>query len=69
MTPEEKYAPGSFGCHEVLHMTSFFIDSIDEELVEHPSIKANEEWLRLAASALETLHDLYSAIGRQHLRG
>lgn len=61
------YEPGSFGCHEALHMTSFLIDSVDEELVEHPSIKANEEWTRLATVALDALNDLYQAIGQKHL--
>jgi hypothetical protein len=60
------YEPGSHGCHEALHMASFFINSVDDELVEHPAIKANEEWSRLAQVALDALFELYQAIGQQH---
>lgn len=61
------FEPKSFGCHEALHMTSFLIGAVDEELVEHPAITQNEEWLRLAIAAREALATLYNKIGEKHL--
>lgn len=61
------YEPGSFGCHEALHMASYFIDAIDNELVDHPAIKANEEWSKLASAAMDALFQLYQSIGQKHL--
>lgn len=67
MTTQEHFKPGSFGCHEALHMASFFAGVVDEELCEHPAIKAREEWSELAHKAATALADLYQAIGRDHL--
>jgi len=61
------YAPGTYGCHEALHMTSYFASAIEEELCEHRSILANPEWRKLASSAARSLEELYQAIGAQHL--
>jgi len=61
------YPPGSFGCHEALHMVSFFAEAIDREVCQHPAINANPEWGELAQSACEALHDLYQKIGEVHL--
>lgn len=59
-------APGSFYCHEALHMTSFLCSSIDTELCGHPAIAANPEWHRMAMSAHQKLADLYQMIGCAH---
>lgn len=67
MTEEDKFKPGSFGCHEALHMASFLAVTVDRELCEHPSILANPEWLDLAEQAAAALADLYQAIGAKHL--
>jgi len=60
------FEPGSFGCHEVLHMSDFLARSIEEELFLHPSIKDNKEWAKLARKAMKNLHKLYQAIGEEH---
>jgi hypothetical protein len=65
---DPNFAPGSHGCHEALHMTSFLISAIDNELCEHEAIKANKEWRKLAVLAAESLERLYSAIGKDHIR-
>ena len=52
-----------FLSHEVLHMASFLMRSVDAELLEHPAIQANADWLRLAETAHGALFDLYQAIG------
>lgn len=62
----EYFAPGSLGCHEALHMASFFADSVDRELCEHPAIALNPHWSALAAQAAKALADLCQAIGKEH---
>lgn len=64
---DPNFAPGSMGCHEALHMAGYFTGAVDEELCEHPAIKSNPEWRKLAVKAVDALGDLYSAIGRDHL--
>ncbi len=53
----------AFLVHEVLHMSSFLMMSVENELMEHPAIQANEEWSALAAKAHQALFDLYQTIG------
>lgn len=60
-------SPGSFGCHEALHMASFLCNAVDEELSEHEAIKANPEWLALSRKAVDALGELYQKIGAAHL--
>jgi len=61
------YAPGTFGCHEALHMASFLALNVDEALCEHPSIQSRPEWRALAETARVALYDLYQAIGAAHV--
>lgn len=53
--------------HEVLHMTSFLMRSVDVELLEHSAIQGNDEWLALAKNAHQALFDLYQSIGADSL--
>ena len=61
------FGPGSLGCHEALHMASFLCSAVEEELMEHPSIRADAEWSALARTAMNALADLYQKIGAKHL--
>lgn len=61
------FKPGSYGCHEALHMASFFAQAVDTELFEHPAIRANKRWKKLAEKAVDALNDLYQSIGAKHL--
>lgn len=54
--------------HEVMHAVSMCLAIINEHLCEHPVIKANPEWVKLAENAEDALCDLYNAIGQEHLR-
>lgn len=65
--PAVDFAPGTFGCHEALHMASVFADLIGRRLCEHTAIKLNPEWKRLADTAADALADLYQSIGAAHL--
>lgn len=64
---EDKFAPGSFGCHEALHMAAFLMTAVANELSGHDAIKQNAKWLKLADKAHDALFDLYQAIGKEHL--
>lgn len=61
-----KYGPGSFGCHEALHMASYLASAVDEQLHDHPAIAANPKWSALAQRAVEALAELYQVIGAEH---
>lgn len=64
---QDLYRPGTFGCHEALHMAMVLADTVDDQLVEHPAIRLNPLWLSMAERAREVLLDLYQAVGGAHL--
>ena len=66
-TADSDFSPGSFGCHEALHLAMVFGEMIDEHLTSHQAVEANPVWRALAEQASRTLFDLYQAIGREHL--
>lgn len=61
------FAPGTFGCHEALHMAHIIADLVETRLCEHPSIAASPVWAAKAREAADALHGLYQAIGEEHL--
>ncbi len=61
------FAPGTPGCHEALHMANVLAELIDARLCQHPTVSLRPEWQALAARAMEALHELYQAIGADHL--
>jgi len=63
----DTYAPGSYGCHEVLHMTAFLEHAVDTELVQHTAIQRDSSFLLEAERALSALSRLYQLIGAKHL--
>lgn len=60
-------APGSYGCHEALHLAHVFAVVIDQHLRGHLAIERNPDWAKLADAAQDALAELYQAIGREHL--
>jgi hypothetical protein len=59
--------PGSFGCHEAMHLANVFGEIVDRYLVQHPAIRRNLDWATAVTKAATALHDVYQAIGGQHL--
>lgn len=53
----------AFGRHEVLHMSLFLAQAVEEQLLEHAQVKANPRWRELAERANDALLTLYQAIG------
>ena len=68
MAQKRQFKPGSFGCHEALHMASFLCEAVNTELLNHSSVKANRKWKVLAKKAVDSLADLYQAIGAEHFK-
>lgn len=58
----------AFGRHEVLHMSSFLLSAVDEQLLEHEQIQTNPQWKALAEKAHDALFALYQSIGSAHLK-
>jgi len=63
----KNFQPGTFGCHEALHVSHMLAEMVDSYLCSHPAIQANPEWKAQADLAAQTLADLYQAIGAAHL--
>ena len=59
--------PDDYSSHEALHMSSFLMDAIDNELIQHDYIASIPECRDLAEKAHQALFDLYQLIGRKHL--
>jgi hypothetical protein len=66
-SPPDRVEPGTFGCHEALHLASTFMIMVEQHLAEHPAIRANSEWDALATTAVTALADLSHAIHKAHL--
>lgn len=60
-------APGSFACHEAMHMASVLQAMVDKHLCEHPAIVANDDWFTRATEISTNLYFLYQAIGSEHM--
>lgn len=62
-----QFAPGSFGCHELLDRVARAAEQLERDLLEHPACVANGQWYGLADEAATALHELYQRIGALHL--
>jgi hypothetical protein len=62
-----EFAPGSFGCHELLDRTALMMHVLEEQVVEHPACFQRPEWFSLAYRAVGLLNQLYQEIGSEHL--
>ena len=64
---ENEYAPGSFGCHELLDRTSLILQTLDSQILNHPACVLNPTWFDLAEEASAALAKMYQLIGEEHL--
>ena len=44
---DERFGPGSFGCHEALHLASFFSRAVEAELCRHATVLRDPHWYKL----------------------
>jgi hypothetical protein len=63
----DQYAPGTFGCHELLDRTMLAAQAIEQSVLSHPACAQNRAWYALAEQAVSALNDLYQQIGAEHL--
>ena len=68
-SPREGVGPGTFGCHEALHLASTFRIMVEQHLAEHPAVRSNPEWETLATTAVTALADLHHAIHKKSRTG
>ena len=61
--------PGSYGCHERLGRVAPVATNLDGWVVTRPACLQDDARSVAAASALDTLWDLYHKIGDAHLDG
>jgi hypothetical protein len=64
---ETGFAPGSFGCHELLDRTATTLRTLEENVLEHGACVRVPQWFELAERAAEALRELYQRIGDEHL--
>jgi hypothetical protein len=62
----KEHEPGSFGCHEALHLVYVFTDMFSRHIADHPAISQCPDWQKRAEEIGEALGDLYQAIGAKH---
>jgi hypothetical protein len=63
----DQYAPGTFGCHELLDRTLLTAEFVERTVLSHPACAQNAAWYALAERAVAALSDLYQAVGAAHL--
>lgn len=56
-----------YSTHEALHMSSFLMQAVESELMDHDAIKTNPARMELATAAFDALFELYQSIGADHL--
>lgn len=61
------FAPGSFGCHELLDRTALLAGSVDDWLLNNPACLSRPDWFRLASKALNALQELYDNVAEEHI--
>ncbi|GAA4175868.1 hypothetical protein [Shinella granuli] len=64
---EERFGPGSFGCHEAMHVTQLVVDLIERQLVQHSAVLLNPVWYAQVREAQALLYRAYSAAADEHL--
>jgi hypothetical protein len=63
----ERFGPGSFGCHEAMHVADMLARLVEVELCDHNTVLRDPAWFKLACQARDSLAQLYQEIGRVHL--
>lgn len=64
---EARFGPGSFGCHEAMHVTQLVVDMIERELLSHSAVLLNPHWYGKVREAQASLRRAYNAVADNHL--
>lgn len=66
---DERFGPGSFGCHEAMHVANMLAGLVEDELCNHSAVLRDSRWFQLACQARDSLSRLHQEIGAVHLPG
>lgn len=64
---EVRFGPGSFGCHEAMHVTNLMVELIEQQLVGHSAVLLNPIWYDNVREAQALLRRAYTAVADEHL--
>ncbi|WP_188408459.1 hypothetical protein [Agaricicola taiwanensis] len=64
---EARYGPGSFGCHEALHVTNLVVELMERELAGHGAVLLDAFWYGKVREAQALLYSAYSQVAQVHL--
>lgn len=64
---ETRFGPGSFGCHEAMHVTHLVVDLLERELVTHSAVLLDPYWYEKVREAQALLYSAYSRVADRHL--
>lgn len=64
---DERFGPGSFGCHEAMHVANMLAGLVEDQLCNHSAVLRDPRWFKLACQARDSLSRLYQEIGAVHL--
>jgi len=64
---EVRYGPGSFGCHEAVHVTHLVIDLLDSQLANHSAVLLDPQWYSSIREAQSLLYRAYNVAAGKHL--
>lgn len=62
-----RYGPGSFGCHEAMHVTQVVVDLIERELLSHSAVLLDSLWYGKVREAQALLRSAYNHVAEAHL--
>ena len=64
---DERFGPGSFGCHEAMHLARVLAGLIERELCTQSAVLRDPRWYACARRASDNLAQLSFAMGSEHL--
>lgn len=64
---EARFGPGSFGCHEAMHVTHLAVDLLERELLAHSAVLLNPFWYGRVREAQALLYNAYNNMAQEHL--
>lgn len=62
-----RYGPGSFGCHEAMHVTQVVVDLMERELLSHSAVLLDSFWYGKVREAQALLRSAYNHVAEAHL--
>ena len=64
---DQRFGPGSFGCHEAMHVAEILAGVVERELCNHSAVLRDPYWNKFARRACDNLAQLHFAMDAVHL--